>query len=168
MFEKQIATVRMLHDIKDWELQGRYCSIDLTTWSKWLDMDMEEIIKLQEYCFQAEPIELCNKVLQRQNLCSEERKLSMQYLNTYGITLLKIKNNWGENRLDAFLLNTIDAFVNRKTKNLLLELDFQKLKSGIFIISKNYITEYEELLQKLYSECYSSRIIDEICKDIPI
>ena len=168
MSEKELATVRMLHDLKEWVLQGKYCPIDLATWSKWLDIDMEEIIKLQEYCLLAEPIELCNRALQQRNLSIEERKLSMQYLNSYGITILKIKKSCGEDRLNAFLLNTIDAFVNRMTNNLLLESEFQKMKGNILAISKKYISEYEELIQKLDSECYSTKLIDEICCSIHI
>lgn len=166
MQEKELATVRMLHDLKAWEVQGRYCSIDLATWSKWLDIDIEDILKLQEYCFRAESIELCNKAIQRHDLSNEERKIALQYLNIYGITILKIRNTWGEDKLEDFLRNTIDVYVNRMTKSYILDLDFQKIKVVILIISKKYISEYEELLQNLYSERYSIKIIGEICKDI--
>lgn len=159
----QLATVRMLQSEKKTVMSGGSSRINIDEWAKWHDLDVEDVVKLQDYCYDLEEHELILKTVDSVDLNVTYRKCVLKYLNLYGTVLCKIASDGDENKFKTFLMYSSEAYITRYMQSEHIELNASDIIDIIQNISMKYLAVIADEVNQLLKTGYVWDIIPEIC-----
>ncbi len=160
---RQLATVRMLRSENKMMLNGEPNRITFSDWAKWLDIDLEDIITLQEYCSTLDVFELADRALNLNTHDAFICKYARAYLNLYGIVICKIACDGDSQKIYSFLNYSIEAYVDRLCQTEHLTSDLSIAKDAIYDISLRYLSLVADAVDNTLLAGYTWDVITEMC-----
>ena len=153
----------MIQSEKKTIMNGGSSSINIDDWARWHDIDVQEIVTLQDYCYELDSHSLYLKAVDSILPEPEERKCSLKYLNLYGIILCRIASEGDADKLQSFMHYSVEAYLHRYIMDEKVNLNILHTTDVLYRITMNYFSLIVEEINQIMLMGYVWEIIKEIC-----